>query len=194
MTSDTVDGELYNNYWVVEYNPESASVYAVFYSESGDIPEYNPNVYDSFRYKENRLSDGARIGYYGGDALDGSNTSVLAPKITVTNEEKLVATITCMRQGQDNKPLSFDVVLTDDQGNQLNLKYKASGDKLVHTKDDLHSGDMSKEEANEESSIVGRSYTLKITLDDLTSDATRFVSLYGEKNNYLKDRWLVYTV
>lgn len=62
---------------------------------------------------------------------------MLAPKITVTNEEKLVATITCMRQGQDNKPLSFDVVLTDDKGNQLNLKYKASGDKLVHAKDDL---------------------------------------------------------
>lgn len=30
VTTDTVDGELYNNYWVVEYNPESASVYAVF--------------------------------------------------------------------------------------------------------------------------------------------------------------------
>ena len=127
VTTDTVDGELYNNYWVVEYNPESASVYAVFYSESDSIKQYDPNTYDSFRYKDNRLSDGARIGYYGGDALDGSNTAVLAPKITVTNEEKLVATITCMRQGQDNKPLSFDVVLTDDKGNQLNLKYKASG-------------------------------------------------------------------
>lgn len=186
VTTDTVDGELYNNYWVVEYNPESASVYAVFYSESDRIKPYDPNVYDSFRYKDNRISDGARIGYYGGDALDGSNTAVLAPKITVTNEEKLVATITCMRQGQDNKPLSFDVVLTDDKGNQLNLKYKASGDKLVHAKDDLHVGDMSEKDTNEESSIVGRSYTLKITLDDLTSDATRFVSLYGEKNSYLK--------
>lgn len=45
---------------------------------------------------------------------------------------------------------------------------------------------MSEKDTNEESSIVGRSYTLKITLDDLTSDATRFVSLYGEKNSYLK--------
>ena len=78
------------------------------------------------------------------------------------------------------------MVLTDDKGNQLNLKYKASGDKLVHAKDDLHVGDMSEKDTNEESSIVGRSYTLKITLDDLTSDATRFVSLYGEKNSYLK--------
>ena len=127
VTTDTVDGELYNNYWVVEYNPESASVYAVFYSESDSIQPYNPNVYDSFRYKDNRLSDGARIGYYGGDALDGSNTAVLAPKITVTNEEKLVATITCMRQGQDNKPLSFDVVLTDaDKIQALERRIRAS--------------------------------------------------------------------
>lgn len=193
VTTDTVDGELYNNYWVVEYNPESASVYAVFYSESDSIKPYDPNVYDSFRYKDNRLSDGARIGYYGGDALDGSNTAVLAPKITVTNEEKLVATITCMRQGQDDKKLGFDVVLSDDQGNKLNLSYKAVGDKLVHTADDLYLADQSpadqeKADSNEESSIVGRSYTLKITLDDLKNEASRFVSIYGEKNQQLVNR------
>ena len=193
VTTDTVDGELYNNYWVVEYNPESASVYAVFYSESDSIKPYDPNVYDSFRYKDNRLSDGARIGYYGGDALDGSNTAVLAPKITVTNEEKLVATITCMRPGQDDKKLGFDVVLSDDQGNKLNLSYKAVGDKLVHTADDLYLADQSpadqeKADSNEESSIVGRSYTLKITLDDLKNEASRFVSIYGEKNQQLSNR------
>lgn len=193
VTTDTVDGELYNNYWVVEYNPESASVYAVFYSESDRIKPYDPNVYDSFRYKDNRLSDGARIGYYGGDALDGSNTAVLAPKITVTNEEKLVAIITCMRPGQDDKKLGFDVVLSDDQGNKLNLSYKAVGDKLVHTADDLYLADQSpadqeKEDSNEESSIVGRSYTLKITLDDLKNEASRFVSIYGEKNQQLVNR------
>ena len=193
VTTDTVDGELYNNYWVVEYNPESASVYAVFYSESDSIKQYDPNTYDSFRYKDNRLSDGARIGYYGGDALDGSNTAVLAPKITVTNEEKLVATITCMRPGQDDKKLGFDVVLSDDQGNKLNLSYKAVGDKLVHTADDLYLADQSpadqeKADSNEESSIVGRSYTLKITLDDLKNEASRFVSIYGEKNQQLANR------
>lgn len=187
VTTDTVDGELYNNYWVVEYNPESASVYAVFYSESDSIKPYDPNVYDSFRYKDNRLSDGARIGYYGGDALDGSNTAVLAPKITVTNEEKLVATITCMRQGQDNKPLSFDVVLSDDEGHELNLKYKPVGDKLVHAADDLHLADTSKLDDNEKSSIVGRSYTLKITLDDLSEEKLRFASLYGKNNLNIKD-------
>ena len=118
---------------------------------------------------------------------------MLAPKITVTNEEKLVATITCMRPGQDDKKLGFDVVLSDDQGNKLNLSYKAVGDKLVHTADDLYLADQSpadqeKADSNEESSIVGRSYTLKITLDDLKNEASRFVSIYGEKNQQLANR------
>ena len=112
---------------------------------------------------------------------------MLAPKITVTNEEKLVATITCMRQGQDNKPLSFDVVLSDDEGHELNLKYKPVGDKLVHAADDLHLADTSKLDDNEKSSIVGRSYTLKITLDDLSEEKLRFASLYGKNNLNIKD-------
>ena len=42
---------------------------------------------------------------------------------------------------------------------------------MVHTADDLYLVDQSpadqeKEDSNEESSIVGRSYTLKITLDE----------------------------
>ena len=103
------------------------------------------------------------------------------------------ATITCMRQGQDDKKLGFDVVLSDDQGNKLNLSYKAVGDKLVHTADDLYLVDQSpadqeKEDSNEESSIVGRSYTLKITLDDLKNEASRFVSIYGKKNQQLVNR------
>ena len=75
-----------------------------FYSESDSIKPYDPNVYDSFRYKDNRLSDGARIGYYGGDALDGSNTAVLAPKITVTNEENwLQLLLVCGRDRITNR-------------------------------------------------------------------------------------------
>ena len=98
-----------------------------------------------------------------------------------------------MRPGQDDKKLGFDVVLSDDQGNKLNLSYKAVGDKLVHTADDLYLADQSpadqeKADSNEESSIVGRSYTLKITLDDLKNEASRFVSIYGEKNQQLANR------
>ena len=189
VTSDTVDEELYNNYWVVEYDPESASVYAVFYSETkGKYEEYTPSDYDNLRYKEERLSAGAWVGYYGGDAVDSSSTSTLAPKITIKNEEKLTASITCMRQ--DSKDLSFEVTLTDAENHSLTLKYKPSSDKssLVHDQDALHLAATSEMDKNESSSIVGKKYTLNITLDDLSRDkgALRFAELYGDKNTNLK--------
>lgn len=185
MTEDTVDPDLYGHYWVVEYNPESASVYAVFYSETKD--KYTPQSYDELRYKENRLAAGAWVGYYGGDALDSSNTSTLAPKITVKNEEKLVASITCMRQ--DSKPLSFEVTLTDAEKNSLTLEYKLSADKrsLVHDQDDLHSAATSTMDPNESSSIVGKKYNLDITLDDLSDTTKRFNALYGTGNTKLSN-------
>lgn len=184
VTSDTVDDELYSHYWVVEYNPDSASVYAVFYSETRDNSDYVVDNYNDLRYKDVRLSDGARVGYYGGDAIDSSDTSTLAPKITITNEEKLIANITCMRQ--DSKDLSFEITLTDADNNSLTLKYKPSADKksLVHDKDDLHLAATSKLDKNETSSIVGKKYTLNINLDDLTAEdgSLRFAALYGNKN------------
>lgn len=184
VTTDTVDEELYSHYWVVEYNPESASVYAVFYSETRNN-DYTTESYNSLRYKEERLADGARVGYYGGDAVDGSNTSTLAPKVTITNEEKLIASISCLRP--DSKPLSFEITLQDDADNKVTLKYQAfaNGTQLGHSADDLHIGTESKLDKNENGSIVGVLYTLNITLDDLTFDENgtqpgRFTRLYGK--------------
>lgn len=184
VTTDTVDEELYSHYWVVEYNPESASVYAVFYSETRNN-DYTTESYNSLRYKEERLADGARVGYYGGDAVDGSNTSTLAPKVTITNEEKLIASISCLRP--DSKPLSFEITLQDDADNKVTLRYQAfaNGTQLGHSADDLHIGTESKLDKNENGSIVGVLYTLNITLDDLTfgADGTqpgRFTRLYGK--------------
>ena len=187
VTTDTVDEELYSHYWVVEYNPESASVYAVFYSETRNN-DYTTESYNSLRYKEERLADGARVGYYGGDAVDGSNTSTLAPKVTITNEEKLIASISCLRP--DSKPLSFEVTLQDDADNKVTLKYQAfaNGTQLGHSADDLHIGTESHLDKNESGSIVGVLYTLNITLDDLTFDTDgtqpyRFTKLYGTNSS-----------
>ena len=60
VTRDAVDDELYNNYWVVEYNPDSASVYAVFYSETRN--NYDTISYNNLRTKKNRLKNGAEVG------------------------------------------------------------------------------------------------------------------------------------
>ena len=193
VTTDTIDADLYGHYWVVEYDPASASVYAVFYSETrGD---YDPSAYNPLRYKKNRLKDGARVGYYGGDSIDGSNTSALVPKITVKNEEKLQVVINSKRP--DDNPLSFDVKLTDTEGHTLTLKYgtDSSGKSLVHKKDDTHQADASHlDTGNESGTIRGNNYTLTLTLDALKdldgnkNAGSRFDQLYGKAttNDWLK--------
>ena len=186
VTKDIIDDELYNNYWVVEYNPDSASVYAVFYSEISEIEKYDTISYNNLRYKKNRLAAGAKIGYYGGDIIAGGNTSTLAPSLTVTNEEKLTVAISCKRP--DANGLTFEVTLKDQDGHSLTLKYKPdiSGMKLVHQTDDLYL-DSQEGKKNELGTISGIRYDLKLTLDDLTDDTTRFYSLYGAGNKSLTD-------
>lgn len=198
VTTDTIDTDLYNNYWIVEYDPQSASVYAVFYSENKKY-DYaaEPERYNSLRYKEERLNDGAWVGYYGGDTVDGGNTSTLAPEITIKNEEKLVASISCMRP--DSKPLSFEVTMQDTQGKKLVLRYSpdAAGTGFRHEADDLHlSASSSLDSGYESGTIVGKKYSLDITLDDLTwakdekgnqVQPWRFKNLYSTGAMFLKD-------
>ncbi len=185
VTEDTIDADLYQHYWVVEYDPASASVYAVFYSETRS--GYTTASYNNLRYKDNRLRDGAQVGYYGGDSVDSGNTSTLAPKITVQNEEKLQVTITSKRP--DQNPLSYVVTLQDTLGHTLTLRYQPdmTGTKFGHGKDDLSLAETSQLYDNESGTIRGSVYTLTLTLDDLTQETTRFAALYGSKNSNLID-------
>ena len=188
-TADTLDADLYSHYWVVEYDPSSASVYSVFYSESRE--DYTPASYDSLRYKKNRLKDGARVGYYGGDSIESDDTTALVPKITVNNEEKLQVVISSKRP--DDNPLSFDVELSDTQGHTITLKYgtDSTGKNIVHKTDDLHQADSGKLDDNESGQIRGNKYTLTLTLDAMDTDdetGCRFSELYGSatSNTLLK--------
>ena len=111
MTTDTVDGELYNNYWVVEYNPESASVRTCcFFIVSQIVSNHMIQMYMTASAIKTIVSAMAQESDITAEMhWMAAIQQCLPRKITVTNEEKLVATITCMRQGQDNKPLSFDM-------------------------------------------------------------------------------------
>lgn len=113
-----VDQELWAHNWYIEYDPLSASVYAVFYSEKAEIPEQ----LDSLRAKKARLRGGARIGYYGGDVALVETTSELRPDITIYNEEKLTAVFYCnnpaAREGEQNE-LTFEITLSDGKGGVL---------------------------------------------------------------------------
>ena len=128
MNRDTVDEALLNNRWVVEYNPSSAIIYAVFYSEDrvncaeGYKDEFSK--YDLLRGKEARLSDGANVGYYGGGSAAASSTvTTMTPKITIINKEKLAANISCVLPTSISDYPVFKVDLKDGKGTTYTKYY-----------------------------------------------------------------------
>jgi len=99
MTPDTVSDELYKNSWVIEFDPSTGNVYSVYYSEKRNLDNEYVNrwdYYNKLRSKEERIKDGAWVGYYGGDVTAStSDTTTLKPTISVTNAETLTARIQC---------------------------------------------------------------------------------------------------
>lgn len=99
LPESSVDAELWNNHWVIEYDPESGSVYSAFYSEeeitSGDASTTLPTYLNRMRVRQTRLHNGAKIGYYGGARVISGTTDTLKPDISIDNREKLTATFYC---------------------------------------------------------------------------------------------------
>ena len=93
LPENRVEKELRDENWIIEYDPEGGSVYAVFYSEK-DM-DYTPESFNALRIKKMRLREGAKIGYYGGDFAATLDTDGLKPQIVVRNEERLYAVLSC---------------------------------------------------------------------------------------------------
>ncbi|MDO4182391.1 MAG: hypothetical protein Q4E12_02125 [Coriobacteriia bacterium] len=178
VDDNTIDG---NAHWVVEFDPASATVYSVFYSENlancatgyayDAFGEYNT----SLRYRDNRLKDGARVGYYGGGSANSGDVTKITPRITVINAEKLVAnlSVSVPSSAGTSSPV-FEVTLKDAEGNTY-IQYFTYGQPTVegNTKNyPVNSASMTK---------LGRTYSVALTLDDLSEEATRFVNQYGSK-------------
>ena len=114
LSADSVDKELWDNHWIIEYDPLSGSIYSVFYSEQ-PITEKNLTDYlNNMRVKQARLRDGARIGYYGGDVTLTYSTNNLEPRIVIENKEKLTATFYCTRPSA--YALTFQITVKDGFG------------------------------------------------------------------------------
>ena len=64
LPREQTDAELREGHWLVEYNADSGSVYAVFYSEEALGVHTGLDV---LRYRSQRVKT-AKVGYYGGDA------------------------------------------------------------------------------------------------------------------------------
>lgn len=117
LPESSVDAELWNNHWVIEYDPESGSVYGAFYSEeeitSGDVSTTLPTYLNRMRVRQARLRNGAKIGYYGGARVISGTTDTLKPDISIDNREKLTATFYCNNPYADE--LTFNIKVSDGQ-------------------------------------------------------------------------------
>lgn len=123
LPESSVDAELWNNHWVIEYDPESGSVYSAFYSEeeitSGDASTTLPTYLNRMRVRQTRLRNGAKIGYYGGARVISGTTDTLKPDISIDNREKLTATFYCNNPYADE--LTFNIKVSDGQNEYIKV-------------------------------------------------------------------------
>ena len=123
LPESSVDAELWNNHWVIEYDPESGSVYNAFYSEeeitSGDASTTLPTYLNRMRVRQTRLRNGAKIGYYGGARVISGTTDTLKPDISIDNREKLTATFYCNNPYADE--LTFNIKVSDGQNEYIKV-------------------------------------------------------------------------
>ena len=108
LPKDQAGRQLWDNHWVIELDPASGSVYAVFYSEKPltyDFDSFNP-----LRFRDGRLSAGAAVGYYGGDSVQSEITGKLTPHMEIINKEQLLLRVTC---DTPMEPLHFYVTVSD---------------------------------------------------------------------------------
>lgn len=109
------EADLWNGHWVVEFDPSSGSVYAVFFSREN--MDYTPKDFDDLRDRDNRLENGAKIGYYGGDSVGAAATESLDLTVDVINKDQLLVVASC-KVSTRNK-LQFYAVIKDESGNTV---------------------------------------------------------------------------
>ena len=127
------EAELWDGSWVVEFDPSSGSVYAVFFSR--EDMKYTPDGFNDLRYRDKRLENGAKVGYYGGDSVGAVATESLDLTVDVINKDQLLVVASC-KVNLRNKP-QFYAVIKDESGNTV---------KEFEIKNDTNTGDTVKPE------------------------------------------------
>ena len=146
LPKDGTEPELWGSHWVVEFDKDSGSVYAVFYSEK-DLSAY-PEGFQLLRSRDYRVKEAA-IGYYGGDSVMIRDTGVLKPTVHISNGEKLEIEVNCT--APDASALTFRVTLRNSNSNsEEKAVIVFSGDEV------MRSGPMN------------RDYVATMVLDDLS--------------------------
>ena len=109
------EADLWDGNWVVEFDPSSGSVYAVFFSR--EDMKYTPGGFDDLRDRNERLEKGAKVGYYGGDSVGAAATESLDLTVDVINKDQLLVVASC-KVNLRNK-LQFYAVIKDESDNTV---------------------------------------------------------------------------
>lgn len=183
----------------------SAIVYAVYYSEGNDYDITNSSSSTNFkyaksgedhsisdlflsryRYKENRMDKtlgDARIGYYGGStAGSGSETAkfeVMSANIN-SGDEINTAEVKIKNPYSNMTDFDYTFTFTDTDKNEYTMHYNRSGFTVADGKTAVP--DVIKE--NIKTVQNGSVYYFVFTLDDLSSEETRFKNLYGKAREH----------
>lgn len=160
------EAELWNGSWVVEYDAKGGSVYAVFYSR--ERMAYAPDEFNKLRSRSRRVSEGAKIGYYGGDAVGAADTdSLRLTTVVPINQEKLQVVATCKRPAGVTG-LKFYATVTDESGNTTG-EFEITDGRVDTVENHL------------------RNYTVTLTLDDLSEGKNL---RFGQQDRF-KDKGLI---
>ena len=167
-------------------------VYAVYYTEAKDSSSENcANNYSSagqylnlLRLKQNRLKDGARIGYYGGSTPgSGSITKISSINdVTIYSNEEINRAVVKGRIGigVDETKSTFEFVFKDQHGHSSMYVYDV-GIKKLYQVDSVGKKTLARTDVTN-SVVIGSNYTFNFVLDDLSKDNTRFKSVFPELN------------
>lgn len=127
------EADLWDGSWVVEFDPSSGSVYAVFFSR--EDMNYTPESFKDLRYRDKRLENGAKIGYYGGDSVGAAATESLDLTVDVINKDQLLVVASCKVSRNNN--LQFYAVIKDESGNTAEFEIGGGAGDTVEKKNGL---------------------------------------------------------
>lgn len=110
------EADLWDGSWVVEFDPSSGSVYAVFFSR--EDMNYTPDGFNDLRYRDKRLEKGTKVGYYGGDSVGAAATESLDLTVDVINKDQLLVVASCKVSNKRND-LKFYASIKDESDNTV---------------------------------------------------------------------------
>ncbi len=156
LPSGCIDYAVWDNKWIIEYDPMGGTVYAVFYSEQEEEISTDPAYLESMRIKtaRRRVTKG-HLGYYGGDITVNEEVKELRPLISFDNRETMSVTFVCKAPNTGTaQQVYFDVTIQAADGTGGTFKTSLAA------------------------TYSGRdTFTATLLLDDLSSEATRFYKI-----------------